>query len=527
MAKKGLWASPTEFRSFAAVDKTVSLSAEIATRQRSIDFYALGMYLPNPDPVLKKMGKDITVYKELRSDPIVRGCITQRKARTKKLLWEIDRGKAKSRQAKLVTDIFNRLPVRRMINQILDAPLFGNKVLEVMWDVKTWQPLDVMGKPQQWFVYDENNKLKFRTRENWNGIDLREKKFLVAVNDGDYENPYGDAVLSSCFWPVTFRRGGYKFWITFTEKFGMPFIVGKQPRNTDPVETAKFADSLEAMVQDAIAVIPDDASVEIPETKNTGSADLYHKLIQACESDINVAILAHASGAQSTPGKLGNEDQAGETGENVGSDDQHLVEDTLNTLIDWICEYNFAERADRPRFVMYEEEDVDLDQSTRDKNLAETGQVRFKKPYFMKTYGFEEEDIDVVEAAPPALPEGGNVGRLEGGKRPGQIPVQFSAPLKKSIVQKIGDIFTSFMKSPDPDPIDSAMAELSPAELQTEMEGILKPVITLINNGSSYEDIMTGLAKQFPKMDAKGLEEILSRAIFVSECWGRLTAGKG
>jgi len=527
--KKGLYVSPTEFRSFSAIDKTTSLSAEIATRQRSIDFYGIGMYLPNPDPVLKKMGKDITIYKELRADPVVRGCITSRKARTKRMLWDIDRGKSKSRQAKFIQDVFNNLPVRRMINQILNAPLFGNQVLETMWDHGTWwTPNDVVGKPQQWFVYDEDNQLKFRTKDNYNGIPLPDKKFLVASNDADYENPYGDAILSSCFWPVTFRKGGYRFWVTFTEKFGMPFIVGKQPRGTGIEETNKFADSLEAMVQDAIAVIPDDNSVEIPETKNTGSADLYDKLIRACTGEINVALLGHSGGAESTPGKLGGEDAAGDTGENIGDDDQHIVEDTMNTLIDWIYEYNFSERTDRSRFVLYEKDDVDTALAERDEKLTtalDMSRLRLSKKYYQKGYALEDEDLEEKPESPAPLlplPSGG-----EGGVR-GGMPAQFSAP-ERGVIGRFMDRLMNFAHETtkptmSQEAIDMFNKELSPAALQKQAEGVLKPVIDLINKGTSYEGIMKELVTAYPDMDSSALEEMLSRAIFVAEAWGRITA---
>lgn len=48
---RGLWVSPTEFVSFSEPKK--SLSEQIASRDRSMDFYGLRMYLPNPDPILK------------------------------------------------------------------------------------------------------------------------------------------------------------------------------------------------------------------------------------------------------------------------------------------------------------------------------------------------------------------------------------------------------------------------------------------------------------------------------------------
>ncbi len=505
MRQRGLWISPSEFKNFAAVDKVGSLSQEIAVRQRSIDFYSIGMYLPNPDPVLKKMGKDITVYKELRADAVVRGCIASRKAGTKKLLWEVDRGKTKSRQAKFVTDAIKALPVSRIIGQVLNAPLFGNQPFEILWDQATWTPTDVVAKPQQWFVYDENNKPRFLTKSDmFLGEELPEKKFIFATNDATYENPYGDPVLSSCFWPVTFRKGGYKFWITFTEKFGMPFIVGKVPRGVDQTERDKLADMLELMVQDAIAVIPDDASVEIPEQKSTASADLYDKLIRACTGEINVAVLGHSAAAESTPGKLGNENQAGDVRADIVADDKRIVEDTFNTLIDWICKYNFAERTERPRFIMYEEEDVDLDQATRDKTLSDAG-VTLSADYYQRAYGFEDGDIVSVNTPQRTdRPFGPDRSQTSDGT------AQFSKGQNRTM--------------PDQQKIDNAVANMDPKELQAQAEGILKPIIDLINSGSSYEDVMKNLVETFPDMDPAALEEMLSRAIFVSECLGRLTA---
>ena len=83
MKAKGMWVSPTEFVQFGEQRK--SLSEQIATRERSIDFHTLGMYLPNPDSVLKALGKDIKVYRELRADAHVGGCVRRRKAAVKAL----------------------------------------------------------------------------------------------------------------------------------------------------------------------------------------------------------------------------------------------------------------------------------------------------------------------------------------------------------------------------------------------------------------------------------------------------------
>jgi phage gp29-like protein len=239
------------------------------------------MYLPNPDPVLKAQGKDIKIYSELLSDGHLGGCVSSRKAGVKSLEWGIDRGKAKSRQARLIEDLFKSLPINNIIDTILDAVFFGYQPIEVMWKKigNYILPKDVVGKPPEWFIFSPDNNLRFRSKENYfEGEELPDKKFLIPRHCATYQNPYGFPELSRCFWPVTFKRGGMKFWVIFTEKYGMPYIVGKKPRGTLKEETDNFADMLGNMVQDAVAVIPDDSSVEIIEASGKGaSAEIYER----------------------------------------------------------------------------------------------------------------------------------------------------------------------------------------------------------------------------------------------------------
>lgn len=70
------------------------LTDHIAERSRSIDFTALGFYLPNPDPVLRARGGRIELYRELATDAHVGGCIRRRKSAVKALDWGLDRGRS-------------------------------------------------------------------------------------------------------------------------------------------------------------------------------------------------------------------------------------------------------------------------------------------------------------------------------------------------------------------------------------------------------------------------------------------------
>ncbi len=360
-------------------------------------------------------------------------------------------------------------------------------------------PKDVVGKPAHWFVFGEEGDLRFRSRENWNGDPVPEKKFLLARHEATYFNPYGMAELSRCFWPVTFKRGGLKFWVVFTEKYGMPFLIGKHPRGTEPSENDRLLDMLERMIQDAVAVIPDDSSVEFVESGRGGqasSSEIYKSLIETCKGEISISILGQNLTTEVKEGSFAASQSHMAVRQDIVDSDRKLVERTLNELIGWVYEYNFgptrsAGAPEQPVFSMWEDEDVDKTLADRDKILSETG-VRFSKAYYMRAYGFEEGDFEVgVQAKGGSFAEGG-----EGKTFPDQ--------------QRIDDF------------VDGLTAE----ELQRQVETVLKPVLDLISGSQDYQAVMEGLAGRYPEMDAKELEEMLARAIFVSELWGRMSAEK-
>ena len=273
--------------------KKQDLIGVIATRAKAIDFWSFMHYLPNPDPVLKKMGRDISVYREILSDSHVGGCVRRRKAAIKGLEWRITpTGNEKTDE--ILVSLFDRLPVNQIINQILDATLFGYQALEVMWASENGLllPTEIVGKPQEWFVFDEDNRLMLRTKENRNGDIVPEKKFLLATQQADYMNPYGRADLAMCFWAATFKKGGFKFWLEFAEKYGSPWLVGKYPRNANAHEIDELLDSMEKMLGTAVAAIPDDSSIDMLESGSKGgSSQVFDDFLRYCKSEIAIALL--------------------------------------------------------------------------------------------------------------------------------------------------------------------------------------------------------------------------------------------
>lgn len=386
-------------RYYSEAPKT--LGQELAKRE-NLDLNIVIGNLPDPDEVLQTGGNDMSTYRQIMVDSQVRACANSRKAGTLALNWDIDRGKAKSRQAKLLSDLYNDLDIDSLNAAILNAPLFGFQPIEIIWQKvgKYILPTDLLPKNQEWFIFNKEGKLKLASLYNaFEGEDLPERKFLTPtyndIHNKNY-NPYGDRILSSCFWPVTFKKSGLKWWVTFAEKYGMPYIIGKLPRHTLDAERESMKDQLEAMVTDAVAVISDDAKLEFIEAaQKSSSSDLYENLIAICDMSISKAILGQTLTTDS--GASGGSYALGKVHSQVRDDiiftDKKIVEKAHNQLIKWIWEINFN-YGEIPKYSMFAEEDVNKSLAERDEILVKQG-VKFSKSYYAANYGLADRDFEV------------------------------------------------------------------------------------------------------------------------------------
>lgn len=489
---RGLWVSPTEFVSFAESKK--SLTEQIASRSRSIDFYGLGMYLPNPDPILKAQGRDIKIYRELRTDPLVGGCIRRRKAAVKGLERGLERGSSPIRVFNIVRDMLADLDMSRVIGEMTDAVLYGYQPCEVMWrrTGTSWLVDDIVSKPADWFQFDTDNRLRFRARDSgFEGEAVPEYKFLVPRQDASYDNPYGFPDLSMCFWPVTFKKGGMKFWVRFAEKYGSPWVIGKHPRGTSQGEIDNLLDSMESMIEDAVAAIPDDSSIDIKEAAGKAdSSEIYQNLITLSRSEIAIALLGQNQTTEATANKASA--QAGlEVTDDIRDGDADIVASAVNQLIRWVIDLNFGNNVVAPVYKLWEQESVDEVQATRDEKLSRAG-VRFMPQYWKREYQLQEGDIDET---PPQDAPGQSLAFAEA----------VDADLKAQ------------------DRLDEALdIVMNGSALDAALESVLAPLFERVQSGVRPGDLLGELAELYPQMKADDLQERLARILFVANIWGRL-----
>ena len=517
------------------------LSDHIALRSRSIDFTALGFYLPNPDPILRSRGGRIELYRELRTDAHVGGCIRRRKSAVKALEWGLDRGKARSRVAKEIEAMFADLDLEHLIGDCIEAVLYGYQPLEILWRRAGGLvvPGDVVAKPPEWFHFDADNNLRFKTRDNpFHGEEIPPMKFLLPRQDATYQNPYGFADLSMIFWPIVFKKGGVKFWLAFTEKFGSAFSVGKLPRSATPEERATLLDSLEALIQDGVATIPDDGSIELVEMAGkSASADLYERLVMYCRSEVSIAL----TGTNQTTEANSNKASASaglEVADDLRDGDAEIVAAAINQLIRWIVDINWG-GAVAPRFELWDQEARDLTQAARDKSNYDAG-ARYTNAYWMREYGYQEGDLAEPAAPLPTLtPDPSPARRGEGLASPLPLGegqgVRVEGPVARAAVDPGKPAKTATAEAtadpragaefaqPSPQAPDAA-DHLTPALAaagDAQIGRWLADIEDMLASADSLEQFREQLLARYGDLPADDLVEVMASALAAIELRGR------
>ncbi|MFN3307298.1 MAG: DUF935 family protein, partial [Candidatus Kapaibacteriota bacterium] len=360
--------------------------------------------LPNPNLMYASIGDRQATLENILTDPHVTSCVQSRKSGVLSQTWEVQPANSLTNGInELINQVFRELDVFKIITELLNAPLYGFVISEIVWKLSTWQnrkiilPALIQSKPNKLFFFDSNDIPRYRNPETHKDEILLPYKFLIIQHEPTFDNPYGNAVLSKCLWPVVFKKTFVTFWTNFAEKFGMPHFIGK----TDNIATTKdfeeFEKLLENLIQDGSAVIPSTDSIEILNATTANSASIFQDFINFCNTEISKAILS-----QTLTTELGNVGSYAAANvhasirEDVVKSDKLLVEKALNKLIRWIVDLNFGKQSEYPKFIIYQEEDVD-------KPLAETVQIlkqagiRVLEPFIIRRMGLQKNEFELIE----------------------------------------------------------------------------------------------------------------------------------
>lgn len=495
----GLYLADGSFMEFAAPGRK-AMTTELATRAAVGESWLAGLgILPDPDPVLRKRGDGAEVLEDLAADDMVCTAIQTRKHETlRRRDYEFTPGAAQGEEPQpaaqalcddLVADLEN-LDLYTLFAEILDAPYHGFSPIELSWaaDNGRLRLVNAQAKPRRWFGFDDENRLVFRPSTGENKVPPP-GKFLLARHFPSYDNPYGLRLLSRCLWPVAFKKGGVQFWMTFCEKFGVPWVVGKM-NTANTGDRQRTLNELISMVQSAVAVVSGGTEVQIVEPAGK-SGDLHRSLVSHWDQAISRVLMGQTLTA--SEGQEHGTQALGQTHHQVleayAEADVQLLTAAMNELA-WIYAQVNSPGVLAPVFGFVEPEDL-AGQAELDTKLKGLG-VRFTHAHFTRVYSLPEDEF-TLEAAPGAS----------------QGAAEFSA----------GD--------PGFTPEQQALEDLV-ARVMAEAGGVAEEqtarIADIIRRAESFEDMAMLLAEELAVPAGDGFQDLLERAVLAADLWGRFSA---
>lgn len=455
--------------------------------------------LPNPNLMYASIGERQVTLENILTDPHVASCVQSRKSGVLSQTWEVQpTNNPLPGINELISQIFQELDIFKIITELLNAPLYGFVISEIVWKTTSWQnkkiilPASIQNKPNKWFFFDANNMPRFRNPETRKDEILLPYKFLVIQHEPTFDNPYGNAVLSRCLWPVVFKKTFVTFWTNFAEKFGMPHFIGKIDSVATTKDFEELEELLENLIQDGSAVIPSTDNIEILNASTANSASIFQEFINFCNTEISKAILSQTLTTElGDVGSYAAANVHANIREDVVKSDKLLIEKALNKLIRWIVDLNFGKQIEYPRFIIYREEDVDKPLAETVEILKKAG-IRVLEPFIIRRMGLQKNEFELIEAQSNQI----------------MPPLNFS-DFKEDLPK-------------DQKTIDDEVNRITMEK--TGFENIITQIQAFIERQNNFEEAIDKIYSLFPKIKDKKFIDELTRQLFASYLIGRISS---
>ncbi|HCT7706605.1 TPA: DUF935 domain-containing protein [Morganella morganii] len=436
--------------------------------------------------------------------------------------WSVEPPKSATAQERDMTakvqEWFDAMPgIEDIILNGMEAVGHGFSCQEIEWELieKVWLPKALNLRPHYWF----------RT--------LPEKRDEIRLNDDQFEGsplwPFGWLVhkhnarsgfiaTSGLFrvlvWPYLFKNFSLRDLAEFLEIYGLPARIATYAQGTSDADIDKLLYQLVNLGHDAVAAIPQGNDIKF-ESAAGGGPDPFMAMINWAERTQSKIILGgtlttQADGKSST-NALGNVHN--EVRHDLMTADARQIENMFRSLIQMVLALNgHADVNPRrlPQFVFDTSETVELAPFAQAVStlVNEAGMTGIPVSWVNKKAGIPQAKDDEPVLSP----------------RP---PMPLLTPLSNGLSRHGLAVLSKTTESADADPAQIKLDNAPPLSdpVSEAMNQLLAPMVTALQAGHSADEAMNLVAAGYPLLDDNALRELLERAIFVSEVWGRIHAG--
>ena len=229
----------------------------------------------------------------------------------------------------------------------MDAVAFHYAAMEITWRPPT-DAKPFTAEFRKWPLYSFEARYGhlrwLPVPEILTGLTMAPDNWLVAVGEG--------LMRATCIL-CAFRKYSLSDWLTFSEKFGLPFVLGKTPAPKGSAEWNNMVDAVTGFVGDGGAVVNVDALLEIVTAGASAGTLPFPPLLEYLDRWITVLWRGADLSTMSAAGGQGQGASIqGDETDMLSQDDAQWVSGILNAKIDrQVIAYLFGEGTDPLAYV--------------------------------------------------------------------------------------------------------------------------------------------------------------------------------
>ncbi|MFC0822070.1 DUF935 domain-containing protein [Pasteurella multocida] len=415
------------------------------------------------------------------------------------------------KDAELINEILRDATwLKECIFDATDAILKGFSCQEIEWEPNLIDGLklirNVHWRDPAWFMLPKEKLNELRLRDgSKEGVQLSEFGWVKHISKAKTGYLSRIGLVRTLIWPFLYKNYSARDFAEFLEIYGLPMRLGKYPEGATTTEKNTLLRAVMSIGHNAGGIIPRGMEIEFQKAVD-GDSSSFMAMIEWAEKSMSKAILggtltSQADGATSTNalGNVHNDVRMELRDSDLSRLEQTLTRDLVYPLYALNCK-SFKSVRRIPRFEFETTESEDANKFAY--SLAKLVNIGFKIPL---EWAHNKVEIPMAK---------------EGEKILEIVNPEGEAVLSAKNSKKIAVL--SATRDPD-----DLLDELEPTseQYQEVIDPMLKPVVEALQTGG-YELAQERIATLYADLDDSAFEQLLTRAIFVSDLLGRLNGGR-
>lgn len=486
-----------------------TLTENILTPQSVGDiFNYISNIMPDPDKILRENGYNYAKFRDLIKEPFFDGVWEKRignLVRNKFYFIPPDESSINKDIVTYFENWFNKQNLHTFYSGFLDAVLFGYSPNEIIYRNEKYGSRDIWGiksveqKPQEWIGFNDDG-IPMKRKGFFQYEDLEDYKFIITRHYNTYINPYGKKMVSILFWMLVFKKGGWRFFTIFIEKFGgaSAFSAIPEAKYQDSDFRDDVLNSLDELCSGGVGVFPEGCETTLIESKDKGgSSELYKTYIEMIDKNISICILGETlSTSQGETGARAATQVHNEVRKEKSDIDMSIVEPAINQIIKYFSILNFGVTDTIPVFIFEREAELNLKLVERDEKLVKTYNIEFDEEYVEVNYGIDRKYFKKKE-----------------------VQTHVKEPLN-SFKKQFADDFSNESKEDKQlkkeDKLLNEFGKKQAVKFQDAYNTIIDEIIDSIEDVSDTNQIFSSIMKKYPELNFDEITGIIDNVRFAS-----------